>query len=99
MKHCCNRIRIAKAFLSIDIAFALLIMSSTFLMLFVIQNDISKQINSQDITKFEQANQDLLHNLIQQKSQIITLKTLNKTYRFQQIEGKNDAILLYILQP
>lgn len=94
-----KEIKLSYAFIGVDIAFALLIMSTTFLILFSIQTEINKQVKNQDLLKFDEANQELLHNFMHNNTQAFSITTLHhKTYHLQQIQGKNDALLLYILK-
>lgn len=53
----------SNGFLSIDIAFGLVIMSFAFVILYYIQLDISREIARDDINALSKANHKMLHNI------------------------------------
>lgn len=50
-------------FLSIDVAFGIVIMSFSFIILLSVQNDISNELQNNDIQSLSIANKNLLHNI------------------------------------
>ncbi len=84
-------------FLSIDIAFSLLIMSFAFILLLQAQQAITQQLHTHDIQNLYEANTNLFNNIAQNKCQKHTLTTKQKhTYNLCLIEGKakHSAIIL-----
>lgn len=87
-----------RGFLSVDIAFSLLIMSFAFILLLQAQNIITKQLNTHDIQNLQAANDNLFNNIKQNKCQQHTLTTKQShTYKVCLIEGKaqNNITLRY----
>ncbi|MWV62657.1 hypothetical protein DCO58_02995 [Helicobacter saguini] len=64
----------SKAFLSIDIAFALVIMSLGFVILLYVQSDIAKVLQNNDIQKISESNLSL-KQILNTKGQTQTLTT------------------------
>lgn len=91
-----------RGFLSVDIAFSLLIMSFAFILLLQAQNIITKQLNTHDIQNLQVANDNLFNNITQNKCQQHTLTTKqNHTYKVCLIEGKeqhNITLRYYTIQ-
>lgn len=85
----------SEAFITIDIAFSLLILSFAFVLLLQAQNAITKNLQISDITNFQKANENLFHNIAKSacKNHTITTKK-NHTYALCMIESKHDSILL-----
>lgn len=85
-------------FLSVDIAFSLLIMSFAFILLLKAQSIISKQLNTHDIQNLQKASDNLFDNIKQNKCQQYTLTTKqNHKYKMCLIDGrgKYDINLRY----
>lgn len=84
-------------FLSIDIAFSLLILSFAFILLLQAQNTITKQLNTHDMQNLYKANETLFYNLKHNICKRYTLKTQNNhTYNACMLTGKaNDEITLH----
>ncbi len=87
-----------KAFLSIDIAFALVIMSLAFIVVLHIQNEISKDISTNDIQKLQEANNNLLSNIVQNKCYKDIIISKNHNYNICRFEGKKDYIIFQYIK-
>lgn len=87
------------AFLGIDVAFALLIMSFALLSLFMIQNTIINQIKKNDVSQFQTANQNLLTHIKQGKAQPQLIISNNQQhYQVSKIEGQSNMMSLTLYQ-
>ncbi len=82
-------------FLSVDIAFSIIIMSIAFVAILHIQDEITKELSSNDIQKLQHVKDDLLIHIKQNtctKQQIITNK--NQKYETCKFMAKKDFIVL-----
>ncbi|RDU67468.1 hypothetical protein CQA53_00090 [Helicobacter didelphidarum] len=77
-----QEMKISKAFLSIDIAFALIIMSFAFILLLIIQNDISQEMQREDISDIQNTNQYLFDMIKVDRGRNHMLST-NKQIQYQ----------------
>lgn len=68
----------SSGFLSVDIIFSLVIMSFSFIILFQVQLDITKEIQRKDVQDFGISNQHLLNNIKLNTSQNKIITTNNK---------------------
>lgn len=68
----------SSGFLSVDIIFSLVIMSFSFIILFQVQLDITKEIQRKDVQDFGISNQHLLNNIKLSTSQNKIITTNNK---------------------
>lgn len=94
----CQRNSYKGGFLSIDIAFSLLILSFVFVLLSQVQGSITKQLNTRDIQNFYEASDNLFHNIKHSVCRKYTLKTSNNhVYDMCRVEGiaRNAVTLRY----
>lgn len=90
----------SSGFLSVDIIFSLVIMSFSFIILFQVQLDITKEIQRKDVQDFGISNQHLLNNIKLNTSQNKIITTNNKKqYNVSFFEtNAGDEIKIYYLK-
>lgn len=91
-----KKTRLKDAFISIDIAFALLIMSFSFVILYAVSKSIINENSRKDIQYFSESNANLLNNINANISKNETLTTnSNKKYNVKMFSNTKGEILIH----